>query len=74
MKQQIDNDIKNLVISRLEAYSDDMDLSLGDLGTFSTEELIRGVKEDSEIGHKIVEIEVQFLRDLVNGKLYKEIE
>lgn len=74
MKQQIDNDIKNLVISRLEAYSDDMDLSLGDLGTFSTKELIEGVREGSEIGHKIVEIEVQFMRDLVNGKLYREIE
>jgi DNA invertase Pin-like site-specific DNA recombinase len=40
---------------------------IGAYGEFSKEELIEGVKTGSEVGMKIIEIELEFLRALKEG-------
>jgi len=60
-------EIKKLVIARLEAIPKDKKISIGSHGEFSKENLIEEVKSGSEVGRKIIEIELEFLRALKKG-------
>ncbi|MFH1224372.1 MAG: hypothetical protein V1676_01060 [Candidatus Diapherotrites archaeon] len=56
------DEIKKLVIARLETMPPTMKISLGSMGVFSKEELIGEVRQGSKIGEKIIEIQLSYLR------------
>lgn len=68
-KKVTSEEIKELVIARLRTLSSNMKISIGSDGEFSTEELINRVQEDDEIGKKMVEIQLQYIRSLKEGAL-----
>ncbi len=63
----IDEDIKKLVIARLEVLPPDKKISIGSIGEFTKEELIESVKNEDLIGKKIIQIEIEFLQALKEG-------
>ena len=67
MSEEITEDIKELVIARLEAIPPNKKISIGNYGEFTKDELIEGVKSESDIGKKIIEIEIGFLRAMKQG-------
>ncbi len=69
MKNQIPENIKALVIARLETLPPNRKISIGSYGEFTKSELIEHVKREDEIGKKIVEIELEFLRAMKKGIL-----
>ena len=64
---KISEDIKQLVILRLETLPSDKKISIGSYGDFRKEELIAHVEKEDEIGKKMVEVELEFLRALKKG-------
>ena len=62
-------EVKELVIARLETLPENKKISIGGFGEFSKEELIENVKSDSEVGKKIVEVEFEFINAIKEGKL-----
>ncbi|MFH1445168.1 MAG: hypothetical protein ABIF08_01665 [Nanoarchaeota archaeon] len=70
-EKQIHEDIKEIVIIRLETLPADKKISIGSYGEFSKEELIEHVKKDDKIGKKIIEVEMEFLRALKKGLIYE---
>ena len=64
-------EIKELVLARLKTLPEDTGISIGSAGDFSRDQLIERVRAEDEIGKKIVEIEMDFLRGLKNGILYE---
>lgn len=62
-----DDEIKKIVIARLEVLPPDKKISIGSSGEFSRDELIERVKSGDPIGKKMVEIEMEFLRSLKQG-------
>jgi len=65
----MDEDVKKLIIARLDVWPRNKKISIGRFGSFTKEELIEHVKKEDEVGKKIVEIELQFLRALKKGIL-----
>ena len=65
--QNISEDIMNLVTARLETIPSNIELSVGNEGSFSVEELIERVKKQDDIGKKMIEMQLAYLRSL--GKL-----
>lgn len=57
-----DEEIRKLVTARLSVLSSDTMISIGSEGSFSRDELISRVEEGDEIGNKIAEIEMAWLR------------
>lgn len=55
-------EIKKLIIARLGTMPSTMKVSLGSAGVFDKEQLIEEVKKDSEIGEKIIEVHLSYLR------------
>ena len=63
-REEISADIINLVISRLETIPQGVELSFGGDGDFTIKELIERVRVQDEVGRKIVEIQLNYLRSL----------
>ena len=61
-KSSTDEDIKKLVIARLQILSSNTMISVGPEGSFSRDDLIEKVKEGDRIGKKIVEVQMEWLR------------
>lgn len=66
-KEKVIGEIKKIVIARLEILPENKKISIGNFGEFSKEELIDNVNKNSEIGNKIIEIEMKFLRAMKKG-------
>lgn len=64
-------EIKKLVIARLEVLPADKKISIGSLGEFTRDELIEHVAKGDEIGEKITEIQLEYLRLLKEGIFYE---
>ena len=60
-------DIINLVIARLKTIPSNVELSVGNEGSFSIDELIERVRKQDDIGKKMIEVQLAYLRSL--GKL-----
>lgn len=69
-----DEDVRQLVIARLKASSSGLKISIGGEGTFSKEDLIKRVEAGDEIGQKVIDIQMEYLRDLASGKIYQDEE
>ena len=70
---QVEQEIRAIVIARLESLPDNLKLSLGSEGEFSKQQLIAHVHEGDAIGKKIVEVQMHFLRSLKQGSLYEQV-
>lgn len=67
---QYDENVKELVLARLETLPAGVIISIGSSQELTKEELIKSVKEGNDIGQKIIEIEMSFLQGLKEGVLY----
>lgn len=63
-------EIKRLVEARLSVIPDDATLSVGSYGEFTRDQLIKEVEQGSEIGKKMIEIQLKYLQTLKEGILY----
>jgi len=72
-KNRIDPDLKNIVTAKVESYDDDFELIIGGNKAMNREELLKNIEDETEIGMQIVEIQSTFLKDLINGNIYKAI-
>jgi len=55
---------RDLVVTRLQAMPPNISVSIGDHGDFSKNDLIREVREGSDVGKAAIEIEMTFLRNM----------
>ncbi|MBI2498897.1 hypothetical protein HYV88_01500 [Candidatus Woesearchaeota archaeon] len=62
-------EIKNLVIARLETLPSNKKISIGSKGEFTKEEIIEHVKKGDSIGKMMEDIELGFLRAMKGGLL-----
>jgi len=72
-EQEISQDLKELVIARLDVLPPDKKVSIGSVGEFNKNELIEHVEKEDEIGQKVIELELTYLRALKEGTLLKEL-
>lgn len=71
--KEIGNDIKELVIARIDVLPPNVKVSIGAEGEFTKSELIERVKNGDVVGRKIIQVELSFLRALKDGILLEEI-
>lgn len=61
-KISIDEEIRKLVVARLKILSEDTMISIGSEGQFTRDELIDRVETDDDVGKKIAEVHMEWLR------------
>jgi len=68
-----EEEIKELVLARIDVMPPNLKLSIGNFGTFTKQELIDHVKEGDEAGKQIVQMQLNFIKALTNGRLIKTL-
>lgn len=68
-KNKSTEEMKELVIARLDVMPPKYKLSVGNKGTFTKDELIQHVQKGDEIGNEIIKMQFNFIRALTSGKL-----
>ena len=71
---KFNEETKKLVIARIEAQvPSNLSLSIGSHGRISKEEMITHVKKVDEIGKKIIESHIRFLRAQATGEVTRAL-
>ena len=65
--------VRELIAARIEALSDDLEVFFGDKN-YTRDELVKNIREGSELGNEIIESQLRFLRDMAEGKIYDDEE
>ncbi|EKD99380.1 MAG: hypothetical protein ACD_22C00278G0008 [uncultured bacterium] len=71
-KKVSDDEIRKLVIARLRSLPSGKKISIGSSGEYSKEELIQKVESADEIGQKIVQIQLEYLRSFKESLMLDE--
>lgn len=69
-EKKVQEDIKKLVIARIKAASDDLRIAIGPTD-YTKEQLLESVEKGNELGREITQIQLEYLRDLAEGKIYQ---
>ncbi len=68
-----EQEIRELVIARLETLPDNLEISIGSEGGVSKEEMIEHVKKNDSIGSEIIQAHMSFLQSLKEGSFYEQM-
>ena len=71
-EDKITEDLKELVIARLDVLPPGRKISIGSTGEYTKDQLIESVRRGDSIGRTIVDLELEFLRALKDGTLLQE--
>ncbi|MEM3199665.1 MAG: hypothetical protein QXD11_02905 [Candidatus Micrarchaeaceae archaeon] len=74
MKGKISTDIKELVMARIDTMPYNRSIVIGNYGVFNKEQLKEHVENEDKIGIKVVEMQLEFLKALKDGRIYKAID
>ncbi len=70
MIQEKDETIKKIVVERIKSMAPNVKIALGSKGEFLTkDQLLHEISNDTDIGKKIIEIQMRYLRALKEGLL-----
>ena len=65
---------KELVLARLEVLSPELHFSVGSSKeSFSRNEMIKQINENTDIGNDFIKVELEFLRAFKNGSLVNSL-
>jgi hypothetical protein len=62
---------KEIVIARLETLPSNVGIAIGDEGEYTKEEIIKHIEKGDKLGKMFVDIDLEFLRALKTGELFK---
>lgn len=62
-------EMQKLVLARLRASSDELTVSIGNT-EYTKKEMLESVEEINDIGKEIIEIQMEYLRDMAQGAIY----
>lgn len=71
-EETIAQEIIDLVVARLETIPSNVAISIGGDGSFTVNELIEKVKTGDEIGKKMIEMQLAYMRSLSNLRPQQE--
>jgi len=71
-ENKIDEELKKIIIARLETFPSNKKISIGSIGEFTKNEMIENIEKETDVGEKIIEIQLNYLRSLKEGILYEQ--
>jgi len=71
-KDKMDEGLKRIVIAGLEVFPSDKSISIGSIGELTKQEMIENVEKETDVGEKIVEIQLNYLRSFKDGVFYEQ--
>lgn len=73
MNEKISEELKKIVLWRIETIPPHFKLSVGNEGTFTKDELKQHVEKGDEIGILFTQIQLNFMKALASGEFSKAL-
>ncbi|MBI2147913.1 hypothetical protein HYU19_05610 [Candidatus Woesearchaeota archaeon] len=73
MSEKISNELKKIVLWRLDTIPPNFKLSIGNEGTFTKEELRQHVQKEDQIGVAFAKMQLNFMKALASGEFSKTL-
>ena len=70
-EEKLKQDIKELVMARIKVSSRNLRISVGS-EQYNHEDILKSIEEGGELGEKVIDAQMRFLRDMAEGKLYAD--
>lgn len=67
---ELQQQIRELVIARIRTLPEDVSLSVGG-EDFKKDDLIKHVQKEDKIGKNLIDMQLEFLQDMASGVLYE---
>lgn len=72
-EKEIKEELKEIVIMRIEAIPSNLKLAIGNNKSLTKEEMIKHVKDGDFIGEQIINSHISFMKAVANGEVTKAI-
>jgi hypothetical protein len=72
-EEKVKEELKEIVIMRIEAIPSNLKLSIGNGNSLTKEEMIEHVKKEDEVGRQIINSHLSFMKAIATGKFTKAI-
>jgi len=72
-KREIKEELKEIVIMRIEAIPSNLKLAIGNDKALTKEEMTKHVKEEDSIGMQIINSHISFMKAVARGDVTKAI-
>lgn len=69
-KFALQEEVKELVLARIKAASDNLRIAIGST-EYTKEEILKNIEEGNTVGKEIIEIQMEYLRDMAEGAVYR---
>ena len=66
----IKEDMKKIVIARINTLSDDLGIIVGNK-KYTKKEILDSVEKENETGQEFIEMQIEYLRDMASGAIYE---
>ncbi len=73
MTKEIERELKETVIMRIETLPSNLKLSIGGGKSLTRDELIEHVRKEDDIGKQIIESHLSFMKAIARGEFTKAI-
>ena len=67
---KLDEQVRKLIKARLRVIPSHLQVAVGSQ-EYSIKELLKSVEKENEVGKQLIEMQLQYLRDLASGKIYE---
>ena len=64
-------EMKKIAFARVKAASDDLVISIGSK-EYAKEEILQSISDGGEIGLEVINMQIEFLRDMASGEFYAQ--
>lgn len=73
MNEKISEELKKIVLWRIETIPPNFKLSVGNQGTFTKEELKQHIEQEDKIGVAFAQMQLNFMKALASGEFSKAL-
>ena len=73
MTKKISEELKEIVLWKLDTIPPNFKLSLGDKGTFTRDQLISHVEQEDDVGIIFANMQLNFMKALASGEFSKKL-
>lgn len=70
LSNEVRADLKKLVLARIKTASEDLSVAIGST-ELSKEEMLEKVNKEDKLGQEIMNIHLEYLRDMASGAIYQ---
>lgn len=69
-EKNIKEDMKKIAIARINTFSDDLGIIIGNK-KYTKKEILESIENGDDTGQEVIDSQIEYLRDMASGAIYE---